>query len=47
MKVVLQGKKFESKYNLFVVESIDGSGKSTQIRLLEKWLWLSRHLAFL
>jgi dTMP kinase len=34
----LQQKRFGVKGKLVVVEGVDGSGKSTQIHLLEKWL---------
>ncbi|MGC2383040.1 MAG: dTMP kinase [Nitrososphaeraceae archaeon] len=37
-KYSLLQNKFEVKGKLIVVEGIDGSGKSTQIYLLEKWL---------
>ena len=38
MNTTLPSGKVRSKGKLVVVEGIDGSGKSTQINLLEKWL---------
>lgn len=39
--------KYEIKGKLIIVEGIDGSGKSTQIHLLDKWLRFNNKPAFL